>query len=163
MEEFWIIYLGLWRWFSQELCSVRRSLPRPSFLPTLIFVLLLLGVGTLGCTMSNSFWTLLAARAVTGAGGAGILTLSSIITTGMFPSLWLPHLTRLISSCSLKPADLISLRERGYYQGLMSSSLVPYDSLLLPRRRSDDLCVSSNSGRLWLRSCRWWTYRWNAE
>ncbi|KAL7414504.1 major facilitator superfamily domain-containing protein [Mrakia frigida] len=56
----------------------------------------LFGVGTLGCAMSNSFWTLLAARGVTGAGGAGILTLSSIITT-----------------------DLISLRERGYYQGLM--------------------------------------------
>lgn len=54
------------------------------------------GFGTLGCALSNTFWTLLAARAVTGAGGAGILTLSSIITT-----------------------DLISLRERGYYQGLM--------------------------------------------
>ena len=54
------------------------------------------GLGTLACALSNSFWALLAARAVTGAGGAGILTLSSIITT-----------------------DLISLRERGYYQGLM--------------------------------------------
>jgi len=45
-----------------------------------------LGVGTLACAISNSFWTLLAARAVTGAGGAGILTLSSIITTGKFCS-----------------------------------------------------------------------------
>ena len=57
---------------------------------------LVAGLGTLLCALSTSLWTLLFARAITGAGGAGILTLSSIITT-----------------------DLISLRERGYYQGLM--------------------------------------------
>lgn len=56
---------------------------------------LLFGLGCLGTALSTSFSALLVARGLTGAGGAGILTLSSIITT-----------------------DLVSLRERGYYQGL---------------------------------------------
>lgn len=57
---------------------------------------LLFGIGTIGCALSRSMGTLIAWRALAGAGGAGLLTVSSVITT-----------------------DLTSLRERGYYQGLM--------------------------------------------
>lgn len=56
----------------------------------------LFSLGTIVCAFSTSITTFLVGRAITGAGGAGILTLSSLITT-----------------------DLTSLRERGYYQGLM--------------------------------------------
>lgn len=57
---------------------------------------LLYGLGTIGCSVSPSMGWLIAARAVAGAGGAGLLTVSSVITT-----------------------DLTSLRSRGHYQGLM--------------------------------------------
>lgn len=56
----------------------------------------LFGLGTLGCGLSPSMGYIIAARAIAGAGGAGLLTVSSVITT-----------------------DLTSLRDRGYYQGLM--------------------------------------------
>ncbi|GHJ86755.1 hypothetical protein NliqN6_3157 [Naganishia liquefaciens] len=56
----------------------------------------LYGLGTIACSLSPSMGWLIAARAVAGAGGAGLLTVSSVITT-----------------------DLTSLRSRGHYQGLM--------------------------------------------
>lgn len=52
------------------------------------------GVGTIACSLAPSMGWLIAARAVAGAGGAGLLTVSSVITT-----------------------DLTSLRSRGHYQG----------------------------------------------
>lgn len=54
----------------------------------------LYGVGTLACGSSPTMGALIASRAVAGAGGAGLLTVASVITT-----------------------DLVPLRQRGYYQG----------------------------------------------
>ncbi|KAG7531600.1 hypothetical protein FFLO_04259 [Filobasidium floriforme] len=53
----------------------------------------LYGLGTLACGLSPTMGLLISARALAGAGGAGLLTVSAVITT-----------------------DLVSLRERGFYQ-----------------------------------------------
>ncbi|WWD20929.1 hypothetical protein CI109_105407 [Kwoniella shandongensis] len=54
------------------------------------------GFGTILCALSNNMYTLIAARIVAGLGGGGLLTVSSVILT-----------------------DLVPLRDRGFYQGLM--------------------------------------------
>lgn len=46
------------------------------------------------CGASNSLWTLVASRAIAGIGGGGMNTMSAVITS-----------------------DLVSLRERGKFQG----------------------------------------------
>ncbi|WRT67494.1 uncharacterized protein IL334_004466 [Kwoniella shivajii] len=57
---------------------------------------LLFGAGTIMCAMSNHMYTLIGARVFAGLGGGGLLTVSSVIVT-----------------------DLVPLRDRGFYQGLM--------------------------------------------
>jgi MFS family permease len=52
-------------------------------------------IGSLGCGLSQTFWQLIAARAIAGIGGGGLTTMSSIVTS-----------------------DLVPLRSRGTYQGL---------------------------------------------
>ncbi|KAJ9096351.1 hypothetical protein QFC21_005172 [Naganishia friedmannii] len=69
--------------------------------PAMIMAGLLYGLGTIGCSLAPSMGWLIAARAVAGAGGAGLLTVSSVITT-----------------------DLTSLRSRGHYQGMLHSITV---------------------------------------
>ncbi|OCF71477.1 multidrug resistance protein fnx1 [Kwoniella mangroviensis CBS 8886] len=54
------------------------------------------GIGTILCAMSNHMYTLIGARIFAGLGGGGLLTVSSVIVT-----------------------DLVPLRDRGFYQGLM--------------------------------------------
>lgn len=52
------------------------------------------GVGSVLCALAPGMWPLIAARAVAGLGGGGLLTVSAVICT-----------------------DLVHLRERGFYQG----------------------------------------------
>lgn len=54
------------------------------------------GVGSVLCALAPGMWPLIAARAVAGLGGGGLLTVSAVICT-----------------------DLVHLRERGFYQGIM--------------------------------------------
>ncbi|ORY30040.1 multidrug resistance protein fnx1 [Naematelia encephala] len=54
------------------------------------------GLGTILCAVSGSMYQLIAARAFAGLGGGGLLTVSSVIVT-----------------------DLVPLRDRGFYQGIM--------------------------------------------
>ncbi|ORX33406.1 multidrug resistance protein fnx1 [Kockovaella imperatae] len=54
------------------------------------------GLGTVMCALSPNMYVLIAARAFAGLGGGGLLTVSSVIVT-----------------------DLVPLRDRGLYQGLM--------------------------------------------
>ncbi|WVQ99086.1 hypothetical protein IAU59_006218 [Kwoniella sp. CBS 9459] len=54
------------------------------------------GLGTVFCALSEGMYQLIAARIFAGLGGGGLLTVSSVIVT-----------------------DLVPLRDRGYYQGLM--------------------------------------------
>ncbi|WWC60765.1 uncharacterized protein I303_103341 [Kwoniella dejecticola CBS 10117] len=54
------------------------------------------GVGTILCALANHMYTLIGARIFAGLGGGGLLTVSSVIVT-----------------------DLVPLRDRGFYQGLM--------------------------------------------
>ncbi|EIW66403.1 hypothetical protein TREMEDRAFT_45829 [Tremella mesenterica DSM 1558] len=56
------------------------------------------GLGTIFCALSPSMGILIAARAFAGLGGGGLLTVSSVIVT-----------------------DLVPLRERGVFQGIMMS------------------------------------------
>ncbi|WWC89697.1 uncharacterized protein L201_004622 [Kwoniella dendrophila CBS 6074] len=56
----------------------------------------LFGIGTIMCAMVNNMYTLIGARTFAGLGGGGLLTVSSVIVT-----------------------DLVPLRDRGFYQGLM--------------------------------------------
>ncbi|CED82850.1 Predicted transporter (major facilitator superfamily) [Phaffia rhodozyma] len=63
---------------------------------TILLAGVLFFIGTIVCAFATSMNVLLIGRAIMGAGGAGILTLSSLITT-----------------------DLTTMRERGFYQGLM--------------------------------------------
>jgi MFS family permease len=55
----------------------------------------ILGFGTLFCAFAPSMDALIAARAVAGMGGGGVMTVSSIVVT-----------------------DLIPLKQRGLYQGM---------------------------------------------
>ncbi|WVF71816.1 hypothetical protein IAT40_006624 [Kwoniella sp. CBS 6097] len=54
------------------------------------------GVGTVLCALARGMYQLIAARIFAGLGGGGLLTVSSVIVT-----------------------DLVPLRDRGFYQGLM--------------------------------------------
>ncbi|KAK1925211.1 multidrug resistance protein fnx1 [Papiliotrema laurentii] len=56
------------------------------------------GLGAVFCASSSNIWTLIGARAFAGLGGGGLLTVSSVIVT-----------------------DLVPLRDRGLYQGIMMS------------------------------------------
>ncbi|WWC69120.1 uncharacterized protein I206_103056 [Kwoniella pini CBS 10737] len=56
----------------------------------------LFGAGTIMCALANNMYTLIGARIFAGLGGGGMLTVSSVIVT-----------------------DLVPLRDRGFYQGLM--------------------------------------------
>jgi hypothetical protein len=88
------------------------------------------GLGTIACSLSPSMGWLIAARAVAGAGGAGLLTVSSVITT-----------------------DLTSLRSRGHYQG--KRGIVPlrdHMSSFVSQRLNDD---SIRHWSLFGRACLW--------
>lgn len=61
----------------------------------MLLALSLFGSGTIFCGMAPSMLTLIAARAVAGMGGGGVMTVSSIVVT-----------------------DLIPLKQRGLYQGM---------------------------------------------
>ncbi|KAF8313421.1 MFS general substrate transporter [Clavulina sp. PMI_390] len=61
----------------------------------LLIALTLFGLGTLLCGLANSMNALIAARAIAGMGGGGIMTVSSVLMT-----------------------DLVSLQQRGLLQGL---------------------------------------------
>lgn len=61
----------------------------------MLLALSLFGSGTIFCGMAPSMETLIAARAVAGMGGGGVMTVSSIVVT-----------------------DLIPLKQRGLYQGM---------------------------------------------
>jgi predicted MFS family arabinose efflux permease len=50
--------------------------------------------GTAACALARDIWTLIAARALTGLGGGGLISVSAVVCT-----------------------DLVHLRERGFYQG----------------------------------------------
>lgn len=53
--------------------------------PVLLFALTLFTLGTLGCALSRSFVQLVAARALAGCGGGGLMVLSSIIASDLMP------------------------------------------------------------------------------
>ncbi|ODV88431.1 hypothetical protein CANCADRAFT_58728 [Tortispora caseinolytica NRRL Y-17796] len=61
----------------------------------LIFCNIFFGVGCAVCGMSTSVWVLVAGRAIAGIGGGGLTALNTITTS-----------------------DLVSLRQRGFYQGI---------------------------------------------
>ncbi|KAI9492154.1 major facilitator superfamily domain-containing protein [Zychaea mexicana] len=60
----------------------------------LVFAALIFFIGSFFCGAANSLWTLVIARGVAGIGGGGLNTMSAVITS-----------------------DLVSLRERGKFQG----------------------------------------------
>ncbi|KAI8983880.1 major facilitator superfamily domain-containing protein [Pilobolus umbonatus] len=61
---------------------------------TLLFANIMFFIGSAMCGASNNLWALVVSRGIAGIGGGGLNTMSSIITS-----------------------DLVSLRERGKYQG----------------------------------------------
>ncbi|WVQ75495.1 hypothetical protein IAR50_005120 [Cryptococcus sp. DSM 104548] len=62
----------------------------------IVIACVLFGSGTILCALAGNMYTLIGARIFTGLGGGGLLTVSSVIVT-----------------------DLVPLRDRGFYQGLM--------------------------------------------
>ncbi|ODN74574.1 hypothetical protein L202_06936 [Cryptococcus amylolentus CBS 6039] len=62
----------------------------------IVIACVLFGSGTILCALAGNMYTLIGARVFAGLGGGGLLTVSSVIVT-----------------------DLVPLRDRGFYQGLM--------------------------------------------
>lgn len=60
----------------------------------MLFATIVFFIGSAMCGASTSLWTLVISRGIAGIGGGGMNTLSAVITS-----------------------DLVSLRERGKYQG----------------------------------------------
>ncbi|CAD6575001.1 MAG: hypothetical protein TREMPRED_001269 [Tremellales sp. Tagirdzhanova-0007] len=77
----------------REYCRSDDCLGRKFAMDTACFFF---GIGTICCALSESIYGLIAARGLAGLGGGGLLTVSSVIVT-----------------------DLVSLRDRGFYQGIM--------------------------------------------
>lgn len=61
---------------------------------SMLFATVVFFIGSAMCGASNDLWTLVISRGIAGIGGGGMNTLSAVITS-----------------------DLVSLRERGKYQG----------------------------------------------
>lgn len=83
-----------------------------------LFATIVFFVGSGLCGASTNLWALVASRAIAGIGGGGMNTMSSVITS-----------------------DLVSLRERGKYQGYAN---IAYGVRGGPLKKLPYLCITQN-------------------
>lgn len=83
---------------------------------TLAFAAIVFFAGSFFCGAADSMWTLVAARVVAGIGGGGLNTVTAVIWSLYVSTNEVRHIHAFQMS-SVITSDLVSLRERGKYQG----------------------------------------------